>query len=239
MIELSLLSVGNDGWGDELLSGFCITLQLALTTLPIGLLIGFGFALCQLSTRNGLRRMGYFYTTVLRGLPELLTLFLVYNGVAMMLTAVGRWISPDAPFVQLSPFIAGVIALSLVFGAFAAEVLRGAFQAIPKGQKEAGLAIGMSHFQVFYRIELPQLWRYALPGLSNLWVNLLKDTALVSVIALDDLMRMTSVAVGATRQPFTFFLIACAAYWLVCLLSEMLAQKLEHRINKPYSTRSV
>ena len=115
------------------------------------------------------------------------------------------------------------MSLGLVFGAFSGEVLRGAFQALDKGQVEAGLAVGMRQIQVFLRIKLPQVWRFALPGLGNLWVNLIKDTALVSIISLDDLMRMTSVAVGFTKKPFTFFLAACLAYWAICALSEVVA----------------
>jgi polar amino acid transport system permease protein len=141
-------------------------------------------------------------------------------------------IDPDAGFVELSPFVAGVVALGLVFGAFAGEVLRGAFQALDKGQIEAGLAVGMKQWEVFRRIKLPQVWRFALPGLGNLWVNLVKDTALVSIISLNDLMRMTQVAVGFTKLPFTFYLMACLIYWGVCALSEVVAAKLEVRANR-------
>lgn len=234
MIDFNVLAYGDEGWGDELLSGFILSLELALTTLPIGLVLAFLILFARMSSVKSFQIFSKFYTTIMRGLPELLTLFLVYNGVAMLLTAIFRKFSPDSGFVQISPFIAGLISLSLVFSAFASEVLRGAFQSIPKGQREAGLVIGMSSTQILFRIQIPQLWRYALPGLSNLWLNLVKDTALVSVIALDDLMRMTTVAVGATRQPFTFYLIACACYWLVCIISERFSSHLEYRINRPY-----
>jgi polar amino acid transport system permease protein len=124
------------------------------------------------------------------------------------------------------------VALSVVFGAFAGEVLRGAFQALHPGQIEAGLAVGLSRLDLFWFIKLPQIWRFALPGLGNLWVNLIKDTALVSIIALNDLLRMTNIAVGATKKPFTFFLLACAAYWLLSILSEIVLAKLETRANR-------
>jgi polar amino acid transport system permease protein len=139
---------------------------------------------------------------------------------------------PDVGHVEFSPFAAGVVALAMVFAAFAAEVLRGAFQAVPEGQIMAGLAIGMTKRQIFWRIKLPLLWRYALPGMGNLWLNLLKDTALVSVIALDDLMRATKVAVGVTKQPFTFYLTACLIYWALCIVSELVLAQLERRANR-------
>lgn len=229
---MELFAFGETGWGDELLKGFGVTLSLAVVTLPIGLLLGFLIAMASMSQSAALRWFGIGYTTVFRGIPELLTLFTVYNGAALLLNRLAKIGNPEAGFVELSPFVAGVVSLGMVFGAFSAEVLRGAFQALDKGQVEAGLAVGMTRFDVFRRIKLPQVWRFALPGLGNLWVNLIKDTALVSIIALDDLMRMANVAVGFTKKPFTFFLAACLAYWAVCALSEVIAAKLEARANR-------
>jgi polar amino acid transport system permease protein len=229
---LQLFAFGDTGWGDELLSGFGVTVALAVVTLPVGILLGFLIALASMSKNRVLHWIGTGYTTILRGVPELLTLFTVYNGAALILNSLAKIANPEAGFVELSPFVAGVVSLGLVFGAFSAEVLRGAFQALDKGQVEAGLAVGMRQLDVFRRIKLPQVWRFALPGLGNLWVNLVKDTALVSIISLNDLMRMTSVAVGFTKKPFTFFLAACLAYWAVCALSEVVAAKLEARANR-------
>jgi polar amino acid transport system permease protein len=229
---LELFSFGDKGWGDELLSGFGVTVALAVVTLPIGILLGFAVAMASMSKNRTLRAIGIAYTTIFRGVPELLTLFTVYNGAALILNRLAKMANPEAGFVELSPFVAGVVSLGLVFGAFSGEVLRGAFQALDKGQVEAGLAVGMHRFDVFRRIKLPQVWRFALPGLSNLWVNLIKDTALVSIISLNDLMRMTSVAVGFTKKPFTFFLAACLAYWAICALSEVVAARLEARANR-------
>jgi polar amino acid transport system permease protein len=229
---LELFSFGDKGWGDELLSGFGVTVALAVVTLPIGILLGFAVAFASMSKNRAWRSVGIAYTTVFRGVPELLTLFTVYNGAALILNRLAKMANPEAGFVELSPFVAGVVSLGLVFGAFSGEVLRGAFQALDKGQVEAGLAVGMRRFDVFRRIKLPQVWRFALPGLSNLWVNLIKDTALVSIISLNDLMRMTSVAVGFTKKPFTFFLAACLAYWAICAVSEVVAARLEARANR-------
>ncbi|UWQ42892.1 ABC transporter permease subunit [Leisingera aquaemixtae] len=227
-----LFSYGDAGWGDEILRGLAITVQLAIVTLPVGLLLGFLAAAASMSRLLPLRLLGFGYTTVMRGLPEILTLFVVYNGAGLLINAVLRWWAPEAAPTDFSPFAAGVVALGMVFGAFAAEVLRGAFQSLDSGQAEAGRAIGMTGRQIFLRIRLPQVWRFALPGLGNLWINMLKDTALVSVIALDDLMRMTKVAVGVTKQPFTFYLLACLIYWAMCVMSELVLAQMERRANR-------
>jgi len=227
-----LFAYGDAGWGDEILRGLAMTVQLAVVTLPVGLALGFVAAFLSLSRMRPLRFLGVGYTTVMRGLPEILTLFVVYNGVGLLLNMVIRWWNPDSAAVNFSPFAAGVIALGMVFGAFAGEVIRGAFNSLDAGQAEAGRAIGMNPRTIFLRIQLPQLWRFALPGLGNLWINMLKDTALVSVIALDDLMRMTKVAVGVTKQPFTFYLLACLIYWALCLLSEVVLAHMERRANR-------
>ena len=229
---LELFSYGDAGWGDELVAGLWITVSLAVVTLPFGLLLGFAAAGCKLSPMKPLRFLGTAYTTVMRGTPELLTLFLVYNGLSLIVNDIWSWFYGDARPPELSPFIAGIIALSLVFGAFAGEVLRGAFQSLSIGQVEAAKAIGMRPGQIFMRVKLPQIWRFALPGLGNLWVNLLKDTSLVSVIALDDLLRMTKIAVGSTKLPFDFYLAACLIYWALSVTSEFIQGRLERHANR-------
>ncbi|MCH8532776.1 MAG: ABC transporter permease [Saccharospirillum sp.] len=236
METLQLLQLGEHGWGDQLLSGLWVTLRLALTSLPIGLALGFLVATVLMSRNRALKSLAIAYTTTLRGLPELLTLFIIYHGAGLLLRQVLNWINPDIGYVELSPFVAGVVALSLVFAAYSAEVIRGAWQALDKGQIEAAQAYGFSPWLVFRRIELPQIWRIALPGLGNLWINLIKDTALVSVIALNDLMRMAGIAVGATKQPFTFYLTVCLMYWLVCLSFEVLLGRAEKRASRGLKT---
>ena len=229
---LDLFSFGEAGWGDELAAGLLVTVQLSVTALPVGLGLAFLAASASLSQIRALRWTGKSYTTVMRGLPEILTLFVVYNGVGLLLNTLAAWWNPASGPIDFSPFLAGVIALGLVFGAFAGEVLRGAFQALDNGQTEAALAIGMSPWQVFKRVKVPQVWRFALPGLGNLWINLLKDTALVSIIALDDLMRMTKVAAGFTKLPFNFYLAACLIYWALSVASEIVLAQLEKHANR-------
>ena len=216
---LELLAYGPTGWGDEILAGAWLTVRLALATLPVGLALGFAVALAKRSDSMLLRGFGEAFSTVFRGLPELLTLFIVYYGGQILLQAVVGLFS-DRP-VEASGFLAGMLALGVVFAAYASEVFAAAFGAIPKGQWEGAAAIGLHRAQTMRLVILPQLLRLALPGLGNLWLVLLKDTSLVSVIALNDLLRMTSVAVGTTKQPFFFYFVACMIYLVISILSSI------------------
>ena len=217
MDYLKLLAFSDTGWGDELLRGFGITVGLALATLPFGLIFGFAIALLKLSRYGPLRIAGNLYTTIFRGLPELLTLFIVYYGGQMVLQRVVSLFSDR--YVEVNSFVAGMIALGAVFSAFAGEVFASAFKGIDKGQYEASHALGLSRWYTMRKVIFPQLMRLALPGLSNLWMELQKGTSLVSVIALNDLMRQTSVAVGFTKQPLFFFSVACLMYLSLSIVS--------------------
>ncbi|MCB1508904.1 MAG: ABC transporter permease [Hyphomicrobiaceae bacterium] len=235
MTELiGLLSFGSDGWGDELLEGAFLTLRLALATLPFGLVIGLCVALLKNAESPALQALGNLYTTIFRGLPELLTLFIIYFGGQILLKEMLDVVAPGTT-VEVSSFVAGIIALSIVFGAFASEVFLAAIRAVPKGQGEAAAALGLSRWQGFRLVLFPQLFRLALPGLGNLWLVLLKDTALVSVIALDDLLRQTNVAVGVTKEPFFFYLVACLLYLAMSLVSTTCVALLEKRYNRGFA----
>ncbi len=230
---LALLSFGPDGWGDQILDGFLVTIQLALATLPFGLAIGFLVALAKNSPSRWLRIPGEIYTTVFRGLPELLTLFIVYYGGQMLVNKIASlW---GGGGYQVSAFVAGMVALGLVLGAFSSEVFLAALRGIPRGQAEAARSLGLSRFSTLRLVVAPQLWRLALPGLSNNWLVLLKDTSLVSVIALNDLMRQTFIAVGVTKQPFYFFLLACLIYLAASGVSTLIALRLEARAERGFS----
>jgi len=206
------------GFGQQLLLGAAMTLQLAVAALVVGMVLGLLGAVGRLSTFAPARAAAGAYTTIVRGLPELLVVLIIYFGSSRLLSIVAAAFGHDG-FVELSPFAAGVIALGLTFGAYATEVFRGAILAIPKGQIEAAHAYGMGRWLTFRRIVLPQLWRIALPGLGNLFLVLLKDTSLVSVIGLEELMRKSQIAVGFTREPFTFYLSAAALYLLMTIIA--------------------
>ena len=215
---LTLISFGENGWGDQIASGVLITIGLALVSLPIGLVLGFLLALAKNSNEKSLIIASNIYTTIFRGLPELLTLFLVYYGAQISIQVVAKLIFPDVS-IDINSFVAGVVALSLVFSSYASEAFLSAFRGIPQGQYEGGSALGLSRWKVMYLIILPQLIRLSLPALSNLWLVLLKDTALVSVIGLEDTIRWTGIAARVTKEPFFFFSIACAIYLVLSIIS--------------------
>ncbi len=216
----SIVACGDTGWGDEIASGLKTTLSLALATLPVGLLIGFFIALGMQSEERALRRAAGLYTTIFRGLPELLTLFIVYYGAQISIQSLLSSMGYEER-IEINAFTAGMIALSVVFSSYCSEVLLSAFRAIPKGQYEAGDALGLHRSRTMLLIVLPQLIRIALPGLVNLWMNLLKDTALVSVIGLADILRQTGVAAKVSKQAFFFYLLACALFLALALLSSV------------------
>jgi polar amino acid transport system permease protein len=216
---LALLAFGPTGWGDELAAGAAVTIGLSLATLPVGITVGFFVALGRQSSDRLVRLSAEIYTTIFRGLPELLTLFLVYYGAQFSFSALSRAVIGRS--VEINPFLAGMVALGLVMSSYASETFRSAFRGIPVGQYEAADALGLHRRRTMRLIILPQLIRLALPGLSNLWLNLMKDTALVSVITLNDLLRMTTVAVGATKQPFFFYLVACLIYLAMSMVSSI------------------
>lgn len=222
----TLLSFGDQGWGDEIARGTLVTVTLALATLPFGLLIGFFVALAKDSDEPSLRRAGEIYTTIFRGLPELLTLFIVYFGVQIVIRQVARLFVEGAD-VEINSFVAGMVALGVVFSSYASEVFLSAFKGIPRGQYEGGHAVGLSGFQTMWHVVLPQLIKLALPGLSNLWLILLKDTALVSVIGLADILRQAGIAARVTKEAFLFFSVACLIYLVLAILSSFVLTWIE------------
>ncbi len=224
----TLLSWGDQGWLDDIFGGVLVTVQLALATLPVGLLLGFLIALAKQSAEPTLRTAGNIFTTIFRGLPELLTLFLIYFGVALPSFT---YFFPGASD-QVTSFIAGMIALSLVFSSYASEVFLSAFRAIPSGQYEGGYSIGLSNGQTMRLVVLPQLVRIALPGLSNLWLILLKDTALVSAIGLADILRQTQIAARVTKEAFLFFGFACLVYLVLAIISSYGIGRIEKAVGR-------
>lgn len=215
------------GFGPALAAGTLMTIKLALTALAIGLVLGLSGALAKTSQNRILSTIGGLYSTIVRGVPELLWVLLMYFGTVNLMRALGQWLG--MPQLELSAFAAGSIALGLCFGAYATEVFRGALLAIPRGHREAGQALGMSRPRIFWRIILPQMWRIALPGLGNLFMILMKDTALVSVIGLEEIMRRSQIAVTATKEPFTFFLVAAFIYLGLTVIAMTAMHFLERR----------
>ena len=216
------------GFGAQLAAGTLVTAGLAVASLAVGLLLGIAGAAAQMSRRRLPRAAAHAYTTAVRGVPELLVVLIVYFGASAVIGRVAGLFGATGYF-EPSPFIAGVVALSLTFGAYATEVLRGAFLAVPPGQTEAAYALGFTRLRAFRHVLLPQVWRTALPGLGNLFLVLLKDTSLVSVVGLDELMRKSAIAVSYTREPFTFYFAAALIYLAMTACSMAAIQALERR----------
>ncbi|MCR9122838.1 MAG: ABC transporter permease [Phyllobacteriaceae bacterium] len=226
MDALGYLAFGDTGWSDEIARGFVVTTTLALATLPIGLLMGFFLALAKKSEEETLRLAADVYTTIFRGLPELLTIFMVYFGLQIAIRQASIALGFEQG-IEINAFIAGMIALAFVFSSYASEVFLSAFRAIPAGQYEAGYALGLTRWQTMRTIIAPQLIRIALPGLGNLWLILLKDTALISVIGLSDIMRQAGIAARVTKEAFLFFSVACLLYLVLAILSSFVFARIE------------
>ncbi|RRV03933.1 ABC transporter permease [Pseudomonas sp. v388] len=229
------MNIDLHGFGPALAAGALMTVQLALSALCLGLVLGLLGALAKTSPYKPLQWLGGTYSTLVRGIPELLWVLLIYFGTVNGMRALGEMLGIQD--LALNAFAAGVIALGLCFGAYATEVFRGAILAIPKGHREAGLALGMSRTRIFARLILPQMWRIALPGLGNLFMILMKDTALVSVIGLEEIMRHAQIAVGFTKEAFTFYMVAAFMYLGLTIIAMTGMHFLEKRAARGF-TRS-
>lgn len=207
------------GYGASLLQGALLSLAVALGSLGIAFLLGLAGALASLARSRVLNAVALAYTTLIRGVPDLVLMLLVFYGGQMAVNALGERLGWD--YVDIDPFVAGVLTIGFVFGAYLAEVLRGAFLAVPPGQREAALAFGMTRGQVLRRVVGPQMLRHALPGLSNNWLVMIKSTSIVSVIGLHDMMARAGQAAGATREPFVFYLAVAGLYLLFTSASEL------------------
>ena len=219
------------GYGSLLVDGAWLTIKVALASIALGLVFGLIGATAKLSKFVILRGAATAYTAVVRGLPELLLLLIVFYGGTLLVQDIWRGVGGES-YIEIKPFIAGTFTLAFVFGAYATEVFRGAILAVPKGQIEAAYAVGMGRLQMFRRVMLPQVWRFALPGLGNLWLVLLKDTSLISVINLNELMYNSKAAAGAMREPFKFYLIAALIYLAFTIVSMILLQYSERRAQR-------
>jgi len=207
--------------------GTAVTLLVGLVSLPIALVLGLIGAWGKLGGGPVVRTLAGAYTTTVRGIPELVLILLIYYGLTIILQEFVGWLTGSSEPVDLPRFMTGTLTLGLIYGAFATEVFRGAYLSVDRGQIEAAQAYGMNRVLAFRRVVLPQMWRFALPGLGNLWLVLLKATALVSVIQLPELMRMTGIAVGATREPFTFYFAASLIYLAITAASLLVIRSAE------------
>jgi His/Glu/Gln/Arg/opine family amino acid ABC transporter permease subunit len=215
------------GYGPAILGGLWVTLTVAAASLTVACVFGLAGAIAKLYGGRGVRWAAETYTTLIRGLPDLVLMLAIFYGGQILINHLGDRFGWG--YVDVPPFAAGVLTIGFIFGAYLTETFRGAILAIPKGQIEAALAYGLRPGQVVRRVMLPQMIRHAIPGFANNWLVMVKATALVSIIGLDDMVHRANMAAAATREPFTFFVAIGGIYLAITSLSIFALSRLEKR----------
>ena len=230
---MELLAFGDTGWGDELFRATLMTIAVSITAMLIGFSFAAIFTPLKLSKFKSLNLIANIYTTVIRGVPELLVIYLFFFGGSGAIIFVASMFGYN-DYIEINAFVTGSFAIGIISGAYSTEVFRGAIQSIDKGQFEAAKVLGFSKFKQFYKIVLPQMLRLAIPNLSNVWQITLKDTSLISVTGLVEIMRQSYIAAGSTRDPLFFYSFAAVLYLLLTFISMKLINKLEVKYSKGY-----
>ena len=230
---MELLAFGDTGWGDELFRATLMTIAVSITAMLIGFSFAAIFTPFKLSKFKFLNLIANIYTTVIRGVPELLVIYLFFFGGSGAIMFVASMFGYNE-YIEINAFVTGSFAIGIISGAYSTEVFRGAIQSIDKGQFEAAKVLGFSKFKQFYKIILPQMLRLAIPNLSNVWQITLKDTSLISVTGLVEIMRQSYIAAGSTRDPLFFYSFAAILYLLLTFLSMKLINKLEVKYSRGY-----
>ncbi|BCG75193.1 ABC transporter permease [Mesorhizobium sp. 113-1-2] len=219
-MEFGLWQVWEAGWVTAILRGAAVTIAVGLSSMVAGLLIGVVCGLIKWARIYPLSLLVDGYTSVVRGVPELLVIYLLFFSsvqfVTKVITAFGYAGLAESGYA----FVIAVIAIGAISGAYSTEVIRGALASIPSGHIEAARALGLPGGRIFRRIIAPQMLRIAVPGINNVWQTTIKDTALVSVVGLQELMRISYIGANSTRHPFIFYLIAAVVYLVITLVSQ-------------------
>ncbi|MBA8613241.1 ABC transporter permease [Vibrio cholerae] len=237
------------GYEASILKGALLTIEVAVLSLLLAMLLGMLGALAKMAPYRWARAIATLYTTIIRGIPDLVLMMLIFfggqillnNGLSWFNEFINQWLTARDPnhewvaylpdYVDISPFVAGVLTIGFIFGAYMAETFRGAILAVDKGELEAAKAYGMSAAMSFRRILLPQMIRHAIPGFGNNWLVLLKTTALVSIIGLEDMVRISSLAAGSTKMPFTFYMAVAIIFLCFTSVSTGLLKLLERKFS--------
>ncbi|EGU31802.1 ABC transporter permease [Vibrio scophthalmi] len=237
------------GYEASILNGALVTIQVALLSLLLAMILGMLGALAKLAPYRFARAIATLYTTIIRGIPDLVLMMLIFFGGQILLNnslySINEWLNewftssdpnhewtaylPD--YIDVSPFVAGVLTIGFIFGAYMTETFRGAIMAVDKGELEAAKAYGMSSALAFRRILFPQMVRHALPGFGNNWLVLLKTTALVSIIGLEDMVRVSALAAGSTKMPFTFYMAVAVIFLFFTSVSTGLLKLVERKFS--------
>ena len=230
---MELLAFGDTGWGDELFRATLMTIAVSITAMLIGFSFAAIFTPLKLSKFKSLNLIANIYTTVIRGVPELLVIYLFFfggSGAVMFVASIFGY----NDYIEINAFITGSCAIGIISGAYSTEVFRGAIQSIDKGQFEASKVLGLKKPIHFFKVIMPQMLRLAIPNLSNVWQITLKDTSLISVTGLVEIMRQSYIAAGSTRDPLFFYSFAAVLYLLLTFLSMKLINRLEIKYSKGY-----
>ncbi|RBM64875.1 arginine ABC transporter permease ArtQ [Vibrio tarriae] len=237
------------GYEASILKGALLTIEVAVLSLLLAMLLGMLGALAKMAPYRWARAIATLYTTIIRGIPDLVLMMLIFfggqillnNGLSWFNEFINQWLTGRDPnhewvaylpdYVDISPFVAGVLTIGFIFGAYMAETFRGAILAVDKGELEAAKAYGMSAAMSFRQILLPQMIRHAIPGFGNNWLVLLKTTALVSIIGLEDMVRISSLAAGSTKMPFTFYMAVAIIFLFFTSVSTGLLKLLERKFS--------
>ena len=227
---MELLSFGDTGWGDELIRATFMTILVALAAFSFGFFVSILIVPLKLSNKKIFNYLGNTYTTIFRGVPELLVIYLLFFGGSSAVMFVAK-IFGYKEFIEINAFITGSVSIGLISGAYTTEVLRGAIESISKGQFEGAKSLGLKKTTYYIFVIAPQVLRLSLPNLSNVWQLTLKDTALISVTGLVEIMRQSYIASGVTRNPLLFYCVAAFLYLILTTLSLKYFNKLEKKYN--------
>ncbi len=230
---MELLYFGQKGWGDELFLSFLMTIAVSLAAFLVGIVLSIIFTPLKFSKIKFLKFISNFYTTVIRGVPELLVIYLFFfggSGAVMFVASIFGY----NEYIEINAFVTGSLAIGIISGAYSTEVFRGAIQSIDRGQFEACKVLGLKKKIYFLNVILPQMLRLAIPNLSNVWQLTLKDTALISVTGLVEIMRQSYIAAGSTRDPLFFYSFAALLYLILTFISMKFINKIEKKYNKGF-----
>ena len=230
---MDFLTFGKTGWGDELFYATLMTIAVAIAAMLIGFLFSLIFTPLKLSNNKFLNFIGNTYTTVIRGVPELLVIYLLFfggSGAIMYVASIFGYFE----YIEINAFMTGSVAIGIISGAYSTEVFRGAIQSIDKGQFEACKVLGLKKHIYFLKVILPQMLRLAIPNLSNVWQITLKDTSLISVTGLVEIMRQSYIAAGSTRDPLFFYSFAAVLYLILTFISMKLINRLEAKYSRGF-----
>ena len=234
MFKFEKLVFGDLGWGDEFFFAMIMTIIVSILSMGLGIFIAILTAWAKLSYSKFLHLLANFYTTVIRGIPELLVIYLIFFGGSALVMKIAKTFGYNG-YIELNALTISVIAIGIISATYSSEVLRAAYLSIPKGQVEAAKSMGLSRNHIFYKILTPQILRHAIPGLGNVWQVTLKDTSLISVTGLVEIMRQTRISSNVEHSPLTFLITAAFLYLFLTTFSSKFFNYLEKQTNKGYA----